>query len=59
MRLPGDAFEVEKNAELLRARRACEMEDVYAFPAEHFAGFDIAVDKLNHECPYPDFVPTS
>ena len=29
-----------------------KVEHVYAFPAEHFAGPDIAVGKLNHKaCP--------
>ena len=48
MRLPRNAFEVEEDAQLLRARRAHEMQDMHALPVEHLAGLDVAVDKLNH-----------
>ncbi|HEX4040374.1 MAG TPA: hypothetical protein VHY10_01620 [Xanthobacteraceae bacterium] len=48
MRLPRDAFEVEKDAQFLRARRARKVQHMDAFPAEHFAGLDVAVDELNH-----------
>ena len=49
MRLPRNAFEIEEDAQLLRARRAGEMQHMHALPAEHLAGLDVAVDQLNHE----------
>ena len=49
MRLPRDALQVEEDAELLRARRAREVQHVHALPAEHLAGLDVAVDELNHD----------
>ena len=48
MRFPLDAFEVEEDTELLRARRPHEVQHVDALPAEHLAGLDVAVYKLNH-----------
>ncbi len=50
MRRPIDAFEIEKDAQLLRARRAGKVQHMHALPAEHLASFDIAVDELNHAC---------
>ena len=49
MRLPRDALEVEEDAELLRARRAGEVQHVHALPAQHLASLDVAVDELNHD----------
>src|SRR5580704_17070153 len=49
MRLPRNVLEIEKDAQFLRTRRAHEMEHVHAFPAEHFASLDVAVDELNHK----------
>ena len=43
MRLPGDALEVEEDAQLLRARRAHEVQHMHALPAQHLAGLDVAV----------------
>jgi len=53
VRLPRNAFEVEEDAQLLRARRAHEVQHVHALPAEHLAGLDVAVGKLNHEALLP------
>ena len=49
MRLPRDALQVEEDAELLRARRAGEVQHVHALPAQHLAGLDVAVDELDHD----------
>ena len=51
MRLPRYALEVEEDAQLLRARRAHEVQHVHALPAQHLAGLDVAVRQLNHETP--------
>jgi hypothetical protein len=48
MRMPRDAFEIEEDAEFLRARRAGKVQHVHALPAEDLAGFDVAVDELHH-----------
>ena len=48
MRLPFNAFQVEENTELLRARRLHEMKHVDALPAEHLASPNVAIYELNH-----------
>lgn len=51
MRFPLDAFEVQENTELLRARRLHEMKHVDALPAEHLASPNVAIYELNHVLP--------
>src|SRR5271166_6830458 len=48
MRFPLDTFEVEEDAELLRARGPHVMKDVDALPIEDLVGVNVAFYKLNH-----------
>jgi Nitrogen fixation protein NifW len=43
--LPFDAFEIEKDAQFLRARRAHIMQRMHALPCEYLTGLDIAVQE--------------
>src|SRR4051812_37786089 len=50
MRRPRDAFEIEEDAKLLRARRAGIVQHMHTLPPEHLAGPNVSVDQLNHVC---------
>ena len=48
MRLPVDTLQIEHDPRLLRTRRAVEVEQMRALPAEHIARLDIALQKPDH-----------
>ena len=48
VRLPRDALQVEKNAELLRARRPGVVQNMRPLPSEDLTCLDVALDELNH-----------
>jgi hypothetical protein len=45
---PGDFFQVQKNAEFLRARGHREVENMYAFPVKNFGCLDVFAGKFDH-----------